>query len=107
LLALHSRELGRPGTGGAALLFLIGAAALYFGALVYGFAIDPKPRMFLPVAAVACVTIGVLGASAWQGGRRQISLCILVVIGLQATASAWVRGGGDPVAAATRPLPVK
>jgi hypothetical protein len=72
LLVVHRRDLGRREGGGAGLLLLIGGAALYFGALVYGFAIDPKPRMFLPVAAVACVTIGVLGSVAWERGGRPL-----------------------------------
>ena len=107
LLVVHRRDLGRREGGGAGLLLLIGGAALYFGALVYGFAIDPKPRMFLPVAAVACVTIGVLGSVAWDRGGRPLILCILAIIGFQAAANALARVGGDPISAATRPLPVE
>ena len=105
LLLLHRRELGRPQAGGTALLLLIGAACLYFGALVYAFAIDPKPRMFLPVAAVACVVIGVLGRLMWDKGGRIVVLCIVGAVALQAGMQALLRVGGDPIGAALHPLP--
>ena len=58
-------------------------------------------------AAVACVTIGVLGSVAWDRGGRPLILCILAIIGFQAAANALARVGGDPISAATRPLPVE
>lgn len=107
LLVLYRGELGRAEAGGIGLLLLIGAAALYFGALVYGFAIDPKPRMFLPVAAVACLTIGILGRLARDRGQGPLLACIVGVIALQAGTQALLRVGGDPLGAAVQPLPVE
>lgn len=48
------------------------AAALYTGALIYGLAIDPKARMFLPVAALAALVVGRCGVLAWDAKERSI-----------------------------------
>ncbi len=49
-----------------------GLAVLYCGALIYALAIDPHPRMFLPVAALAALIVGRLGVEAWDGGERVV-----------------------------------
>jgi 4-amino-4-deoxy-L-arabinose transferase-like glycosyltransferase len=88
LLLINGRRLGTPAAGGAAFPLLVLAAALYFGALVYAFAIDPKPRMFLPVMAVAAVAIGVLAPLAWQGGRKLLPAILGVVLAVNGVAMA-------------------
>ncbi len=104
LLVFHRRRLGQPEAGGWALLFLVGAAAFYFAALVYGLAIDPKPRMFLPVAAIACVVCGVLGALSLKKGQWVPVFGIAMLIGAHAAISAIARVGGDPFKTAFAPL---
>lgn len=51
-------------------VLLAGAAVLYTGALIYALAIDPKARMFLPVAAIAAALIGRLGIMLWGTGEK-------------------------------------
>lgn len=69
-------------------LLLLGAAGAFFAALTYGFAIDPKPRMFLPVIVIASALVGLGGAAALRNGRPIILfvggallLCKAVLIG--------------------------
>ncbi len=80
LVAANARRLGRPEAGGRTIPLLILAAALYFGALVYALAIDPKPRMFLPVIAVAAIAIGVLAPLAWRRRERLLPAILAVVL---------------------------
>ena len=70
-------------------LLLLGAACLYFGALTYGLAIDPKPRMFVPVAAAACAIFGMRGARLWREGGRPLVLAVLALLTLNAAAIAY------------------
>lgn len=70
MLLLGRRELGRGGPVGPLPLVLLAAAMLYFGALTYGLAVDPTPRMFLPLAACAAAIIGIFGARYWARGAR-------------------------------------
>ncbi|HEX8443543.1 MAG TPA: glycosyltransferase family 39 protein [Allosphingosinicella sp.] len=87
-IALHRQKLGTQLGGGKLMLFLIGGAMLFFGALVYGLAVDPKPRMFLPVAAVASVCFGVFAARSWREGSRALVLvCLALLLGKAAMAS--------------------
>lgn len=104
LLVLHRWSLGKAEAGGQTLLLLVGAASVFFAVLVFGFAIDPKPRMFLPVAAIACVVCGVLGALSWRRGQHLLVLGMAAAIGLHASVSAIVRVDGDPITAAFGPL---
>jgi 4-amino-4-deoxy-L-arabinose transferase-like glycosyltransferase len=84
---LNRRKLGSAAVGGWLLPFLAGSAVFLFGALVFGLAIDPKPRMFLAIAAVACVLFGVLAARNWREGSRALAIvCILMMLGRSATA---------------------
>lgn len=87
ILLLPNRAWLRNAAQGRFVAQLVLAAMLYFGALVYAFAIDPKPRMFLPVVAVASLCIGVLGARLWDEGRRAlVATCaaLMTVTGLLA-----------------------
>ena len=100
-LALRDKPFfSRPAWRHAALL--IGAATLGALLLIYGFAIDPKPRMFLPLAAASAIGTAALGASAWAAGeRRFVSIVGLLVIGLglPATLSSFNTSRAGPVAA--------
>lgn len=69
---------------GRAIWFLLGAAILYFGALTYGLAVDPKPRMFLPVAAAGAAIAGI---QVMRLKRRNRELMALALAGLVVTLS--------------------
>ena len=61
-------------------LILIGCAAFYFGVLTYGFAIDPRPRIFLPILVIASVLIGSLATMPWPWPRKVVVPVFLIVI---------------------------
>ena len=56
------------------------AAATYAAVLIYVLAIDPKARMFLPVAAIAAALVGRLGWRLWQDGERAIAIGVLATV---------------------------
>jgi hypothetical protein len=74
LVALEWKRLDRVQ------LALIAAAALYFGALTYGFAVDPRARMFLPVVVIASVLLGTLGARKMEWPRSILPPLFFLVI---------------------------
>jgi 4-amino-4-deoxy-L-arabinose transferase-like glycosyltransferase len=81
---------------------LAAAAALYTGTLIYALAIDPKPRMFLPVAAIAAAIIGLLAAKSWNRGERLLVagiLAALVLVASVETAKRFDMGKSAPLAA--------
>lgn len=99
LLFLRRRELGWRNAD----LLLVLAGACYAGALIYALAIDPKARMFLPVAAIAAAIIGRLGVRAWAEGERPIVaglLAVIIVIGIGASKDRYDMGRAGPLAAA-------
>lgn len=49
---------------------MLAAAALYFGTLTYALAVDPRPRMFLPIIAIAAALIGSLVPVLWYWPRK-------------------------------------
>jgi hypothetical protein len=117
LLGLDARTLRPAEPRTRVLLFLILGAMAFFGALVFAFAIDPKPRMFLPVLAVAATLFGILAAERLRTGRSMLvwaCLCLLLLKGVfstldqmriapaGATAAEWVRA--DPGNIAVTPL---
>lgn len=59
---------------------LAGAAVLYTGALIYGLAIDPKARMFLPVAAIGAAIVGRLAVDLWDAPDRGIAAALVVTL---------------------------
>lgn len=46
------------------------AAGLWAFLLVYALAVDPRPRMFLPLAAVSTIACGGIMAAVWRSGIR-------------------------------------
>lgn len=79
------------GRVGRAPVLLLGAAALYFGGLVYGLGVDPKPRMFVPVAAAACAIAGICGAHVARTGGRALLALMGVLLAANAAALAYNR----------------
>lgn len=113
LLLLALRRPSPRNAEGRTLLWLLGAAILYFGAITYAFAIDPKPRMFLPAAAVAAAILAVQAVRMWRDGSRALpgviaaatigmSFAYLATVpdlrGLEPAARSWVRVYGPALA---------
>ena len=61
---------------------MIICAALYFGALTYGFAVDPRPRMFLPIVVIAAALIGSLAPQLWTWPYKIVVVIFVVLIPL-------------------------
>lgn len=57
------------------------AAGLWAILLVYGLAVDPRPRMFLPLAAASAIACGGILAAAWRRGNR-LPAALLTVLHL-------------------------
>jgi 4-amino-4-deoxy-L-arabinose transferase-like glycosyltransferase len=82
-------------------VLLAAAAMLYTGALIYALAIDPKARMFLPVAAIAAALIGRLVVAAWDAGERLLVggiIAVLLMVGAVETAKRFDMGKAAPLA---------
>lgn len=94
------------------LVRLTGLALLATVILIYALAIDPKPRIFLPLAAAASLTFGALVVSCWRAKRREVPVTALVValsLGavtiasvqnirkFEATARTWIARDGDRI----------
>ncbi|MGH6781043.1 MAG: hypothetical protein ACREB5_02915, partial [Sphingomonadaceae bacterium] len=88
LIVIHRRDVAPGGAVGPAPLWLLLAGAAYFGGLTYGLAVDPQPRMFLPVMACGAAIIGVLGARSWQVGGRLVPTALLALLAANAVAVA-------------------
>ena len=56
------------------------AASAYAAVLIYVLAIDPKARMFLPVAAIAAALVGRLTWRLWHDGERAIPAGVLATL---------------------------
>lgn len=63
-------------------LILIASAVFYFGVLTYGFAVDPRPRMFLPVILISSVLVGSLAMRSWTWPRSLVPPVFLLLIGV-------------------------
>lgn len=61
---------------------VIGAVLLIALTLVYVLAIDPKPRMFLLLAATAALVSGAMVSAAWSGRRHLVPLVIVGLLAL-------------------------
>ncbi|MEA3016399.1 MAG: hypothetical protein QOI38_1121 [Sphingomonadales bacterium] len=76
LLAATPRKVAAAGTGRSllpALLVLTAGAGLVF---TYALGLDPKPRMFLPLAAAASAVVGVATVALWRERRRLVPAAI-------------------------------
>jgi 4-amino-4-deoxy-L-arabinose transferase-like glycosyltransferase len=91
IAAYFSRNILAPPARRRTLL-LLGAAALASLILIYVLAIDPKPRMFMPLAAAAAIATAAFGVAAWQAKRRLLA----GVIGLAFAANAFLIIGSQP-----------
>jgi len=89
LLVLKRRDVGRGRAAGRIPAILVALAALYFGALTYGLAIDPTPRMFLPVAAAGAAIVGILGGQIGRGAARAALALTLTLMTLVTAAHAY------------------
>ena len=72
---------------------LAGAAAVHFLILVFVLAIDPKPRMFLPQAALTAAIIGVLLPRLWNQGHRPVVIAALAMLAMRGIAVNYVTPG--------------
>jgi hypothetical protein len=72
---------------------LIVCAALYFGALTYAFAVDPRPRMFFPIIVIAAALIGSLTAQLWQWPRKVVVIIFALLIPATALVITLKRSG--------------
>jgi hypothetical protein len=70
---------------------LIISAALFFGALTYGFAVDPRGRMFMPIIVVAATLIGGLSSKLWVWPRMLVVLTFFSLIAIVGTVKAATR----------------
>ena len=116
LLLLLDRPSGDEAEGRAA-YWLLGGAILYFGALTYALAVDPKPRMFLPVAAAAAAIAGLQAMRLKRRGRGLLAALLVAAVvalqlarihyepglaGLEPAARAWVAEDGAVLAVENR-----
>ena len=113
LLLLALRRPSPRAPQGRLLLWLTAGAILYFGAITYAFAIDPKPRMFLPVAAAAAAIFAAQAAALWREGRKALVAALAAIVvamslayeatvpdlrALEPPAEQWVRDFGPSLA---------
>lgn len=61
-------------------VFLVGLALLMAALLVYGLAIDPKSRMFLPLALTAALVTAAMIARALRGPSRPAALALVAAV---------------------------
>jgi 4-amino-4-deoxy-L-arabinose transferase-like glycosyltransferase len=102
---------------GRAAAWLAGAAILLYGALTYGLALDPKARMFFPVAAAAAAIAGLAAARLRKQGKLPLAALIVAVVvaaalvrirmepnlaGLEPEARAWLAAGSGDLAMENR-----
>ncbi len=80
--------------------------------LIYALAIDPKPRIFLPLAAAASLAVGALVVSGWRARRREVPVAALLLAltlgaatiasvqnirNFETTARIWISRHGDRI----------
>ena len=84
LIIINIKSIGLNIFSNGIAIFLVVASIFYFAALNYVFAIDPTPRMFLPVLAVACAIIGILTPVVWRGPGRIVIVLFFGAIVMRA-----------------------
>ncbi|MDB5713452.1 MAG: hypothetical protein JWO15_849 [Sphingomonadales bacterium] len=100
--ALGLLAVERQRAGKAAWLLALGAG-YYFCALTYALAIDPQPRMFMPVVAAASAIIGLLLAPLWRGRSRWfvgLFLATMLIESAVINRDSYELQSADPVIAA-------
>lgn len=78
LLILDRKRLSASGRAADGLRFALLLAAGWFAILTYGMGVDPKPRIFVVISAVAAALLGALLAPRWRLSR----LLVIAVVGL-------------------------
>ena len=73
-------QLNRRSADGRALTLAICGAAFWFASLVFVLAIDPRPRMFEPVVAVAAAVVGVLAGQRIRNADYALPIVIVPLI---------------------------
>lgn len=71
LFASRGKELGVPGARRTLIRLLVLAAAVGL-VFAYALGIDPKPRMFLPLAAASAGIVGAASVRLWREERRLV-----------------------------------
>ena len=72
LLAVTPRSALEATARRGTLLALLGLTAASAFVFAYALGIDPKPRMFLPLAAASAAIVGAAGVASWREGRRLV-----------------------------------
>jgi 4-amino-4-deoxy-L-arabinose transferase-like glycosyltransferase len=72
-------------------LALILSACLFFGALTYAFAVDPRPRIFLPIIVVAAALVGSIAPKLWVWPRKLVVVTFFTAILLVGAVKAATR----------------
>ena len=70
--------------------FLVGAALLYFATLTFFFAVNPTPRMFMPVICVAAFAIG-CWAQSHRSRPERLAIAAILAAMLATTATGGLR----------------
>ncbi len=111
-IAAHQRHW-IPDSDKRKLISIWAGTSLGAALLIYVLAIDPKPRMFLPLICAACITIGATLIPAWRDGSRLLPGLAGLVMLLQAANAAkldpsiiaaerqvagWLREHDEPIA---------
>jgi len=78
LAPVSARRIGHAPTKSALLLWLF--ALIYCCILIYAFAIDPKPRMFMPALVCSNLALALLTWSLWRLGSRALAGAIWVTV---------------------------
>jgi len=76
LLAAMPRKALDAGADRRMLLVLLGLAVGAGLVFTYALGLDPKPRMFLPLAAASSAVIGAATVALWRGDRRLVPAAI-------------------------------
>jgi hypothetical protein len=115
ILLLGALHIARPVTMRGSrhrAAWLVGGAAMAGLLLAYALAVDPKPRMFMPLLCALAVAAALLAVATWRSGRRLLvaalgAAAILQAVpvilhttpinGAEAAAAAWLAQVGEPV----------
>lgn len=71
---------GLPKKSRLAALTLWIAAGAYCCAMIYAFAVDPKPRMFMPALAASNVALALITYSLWRFESRPLAVAVWAIV---------------------------